>query len=143
MIDLKDWAESYSGKLSENNYSINHSDLRAGFVAGCMHVFKIIASGKNIDKLIEEIGVLMVEAVQKVLDEGIAMYGLQKNVTVVEVRKDNRITLAYTRDPLFPEFHEHMIKLERYMKIALGTNLYLVLESREDRNKRDAKTERL
>lgn len=85
----------------------------------------------------------MINTFQNVLNEGLSMFNLQPSVRVVSVSGDNRVTLSYTQDPKYQEFHPQMIRLEGFMRNMLNTNIELRLENKEDRNKRDAKSERL
>lgn len=81
--------------------------------------------------------------VHDALIEGCAILGLQQDIQIVEMKDRGRIMLSYTQKPEYPNFGHAMIRLERWMKERLQTELELQLESTDDRSKRDAKSGRL
>ena|SRR3990167_3353415 len=83
---------------------------------------------------------LTLDKLQEALRAGCAEYGLQKEVEIIEVKHGSVVILDYTQNKNLPDFGDHMIKLERFMKHCLGaTDLELQLESLEDKNRRDIK----
>lgn len=74
---------------------------------------------------------------QNLLIECCHELGLQQDVTILNIERAGRWTLAYTQNPEMPHFGNSMIALERLLKKKSGVVLIdLVLESLEDKNKR-------
>lgn len=82
--------------------------------------------------------------IKEALRNGCIFFQLQDDVELVEIKKGNRLVLHYDQDPTKPSFHEHMIRLERWMKDYLKEkHLDLVLEPIEDKNRRHIRSGRV
>ena len=62
--------------------------------------------------------------------------GLQEDIEVLEIKPGSRIIIKYKQDPKKPSFSNGMIKLEREAKARLLMPIELILEHRDDMNKR-------
>ncbi len=80
---------------------------------------------------------------KEALANGLAQYGLQTDIEIVDVKHGHVIVLGFSQDPNMPNVAHSLIKVERYMKAYLDVlQLELQCEALSDRNKRDAKSGR-
>lgn len=81
---------------------------------------------------------------QTVLTETLNMFDLQTDVQIVQIKPELRLILAYDQDPGKPNVANHLIKVERAMKVRTGNKmLELLCESATDKNRRDIKSGRI
>ena len=79
---------------------------------------------------------------QIAVTEACREYGLQVDVLVTEIKNNTRFVLSYKQAADKPDFGRHMIKMERWLRIKFGFEIELQLESLEDRNRREGRTNR-
>lgn len=85
----------------------------------------------------------ILKAAQESLSEGCKILGLQQDIQVIEIKNNSRWVLAFEQSPNHPHFANHMIILEAWLRGYLNTDVDLICESREDKNRRDIKSGRI
>lgn len=78
----------------------------------------------------------MVSVQQAMLEAGLKSLGLQCNVKIIET-KGYRWTVDYKQDPNYPDFGKNMIKLEKWLQVAMKGPIDLRLKPEPDKNKRE------